>query len=103
MSNTIVCNNCNINKEIKSFIGKSNECYHCVYVKKLALKRLYNYRSKCKVCEEQVPVDRKKYCSDDCMKVAKNKRRHWTQKALTDTKGWKRRFNMNINPMRSKF
>lgn len=96
MDNLKICTVCNVSKEKSDYINNNDECYKCVYARKIAeLKEsgISLGKSKsCKMCRNKLPNQRWTYCSIDCAKEAKRRHRHWTLSCKGDTKDWKKRF-----------
>jgi len=89
------CKICNIDKICTDYLYDGQECYKCVYAKKMMVipKRAGKVkRLKCKVCHVELPSNRWTYCSNDCLSIAKRQDKHWSLKCKTDSKGWKKRF-----------
>lgn len=70
------CPLCNEDRIEKDFYGK-DECYKCVYKKKLM--NLSRFR-KCKMCGKQLQKDKWAYCGNKCAIEGKIKHRieYWT-------------------------
>lgn len=95
MNNYKKCKICNIDKNYGDYLLDSDECYKCVYAKKLAtlpMRAGKIKRMKCKICQEDLPSNRWTYCSDACFLIAKRQEKHWSLSCKTDTKDWKKRF-----------
>lgn len=96
MDSLKTCSVCLVSKPNSDYINKNDECYKCVYARKIAL--LENEKGKplkrktCKLCDAQLPNQRWTYCCQACAIEAKRKHRHWTILCRGDTKDWKRRF-----------
>lgn len=96
MDNLKICTVCNVSKEKSDYVNNNDECYKCVYARKiveLKERKASQGKSKsCKICCNPLPNQRWAYCSTDCAKEAKSQHRHWTLACKGDTKDWKRRF-----------
>jgi hypothetical protein len=72
----MICPNCQNKRSRKDFYN-SDMCYQCVYKEKMATQP----KSKCKICNKEIPIGRWSYCSDNCAEK-ENKTRidnYWTK------------------------
>ena len=93
MDNLKFCKVCKLNKEECNFINKQEDCYKCVYARKLKETKEMGKSLECKVCKSPLPDQRWKYCCVECASIGKRNSKHWTHVLNTDTKDWRRRFN----------
>lgn len=93
MDNLKICEVCKLSKNKTDFIGDQNECYKCVYARKVKNIDKTVSAKKCKLCKNFVPSARWTYCGTECATEAKKRHKHWTINCKGDTKNWKKRFN----------
>ena len=99
------CSVCLVNMKNSDYVNKNDECYKCVYSRKVNLlaeqSKGKKKKSKCKECECYIPHQRWKYCSDECAKKGKLKQKHWTLTCKSSADSWmesKRRFYFHHRP-----
>jgi len=86
------CQICEESREEKDFFNSPN-CFKCEYARKTAQR---NGHQKCKMCDNDVDVNRSVYCSDECVLAGKDmhNKAYWTNHisnvGITHYKGFAR-------------
>src|SRR5215510_864207 len=89
---------CECNREIQEKDWVLQKCFRCVYREK---NKISINNRKCKRCKKNLPKNRWKFCSNDCLVnfSRENSLKHWTQKIknINSTRSWKEnKFKLNI-------
>jgi hypothetical protein len=86
------CSVCKIKKKSSDYLGKSKECYKCVYARKIKETKKQKEIRQCKMCESALTNHRWAYCSEECAAEGKRRNVHWTAQFKSDPKDYKIRF-----------
>jgi hypothetical protein len=81
LSSLKVCSFCNVSRVYSDYVNSSDECYKCVYARKVAhieMRSSGRTRKICKICELPLPDQRWTYCGDECAAEGKRLNKHWT-------------------------
>ena len=92
MDNYKICSICNVSRINSDYVNNNDECYKCVYARKVKSIKATCKSKKCRLCDNFVQSSRWTYCSRECATKAKEKNKHWSLGIKIDTKGYKRRF-----------
>lgn len=92
MDSSMFCKCCKTSKSCKDFIGIQEDCYKCVYARKVMEAKKIKKNAKCKICETPLPPNRWSYCCLECAVEGKRRNHHWTYPIRNNSKGFKKRF-----------
>ncbi|OGT44296.1 MAG: hypothetical protein A3F13_02700 [Gammaproteobacteria bacterium RIFCSPHIGHO2_12_FULL_40_19] len=84
----MICPKCNKEFREKDFLGKE-KCFKCTYAEKLRVLPILKMR--CRVCGNDVPKGRTKYCSGVCSDHADERRsqEYWFRNMHTLQVNWR--------------
>lgn len=93
------CKTCKSYKEMDDFVGSQEECFRCVYKRKLLNAEAEPAKEKnCKICKKALAKQRWAYCSQECLEKSIEENKHWSLKFTRKdkSKGWKGKGKFDI-------
>jgi hypothetical protein len=83
----MICKTCNEERPTDDFLLKNEECYRCVYKKKMEgmTKEVKKPPNKCKTCGMRVPPPKTSFCCEECAQIGwqKQRKEYWPRKIVS--------------------
>lgn len=83
----MICKMCGVDREVDDFLVGAEECYKCVYKRKMdAIPKVEEKKKRnlCKICGTAVRPPKTAFCCDECAHVGweKQRKEYWVRKVL---------------------